>query len=83
MQIGVAYALFVYAIARLSALETTLVGMIEPMLNPIWVFLGTGERPSSWAFVGAALIVGSIVTRAVVTQRDRPEDASFDVPSPS
>jgi drug/metabolite transporter (DMT)-like permease len=83
VQIGVAYALFVYAIARLSALESTLVGMIEPMLNPVWVFFGTGERPSTWAFLGAALIVGSLVVRAVVTQNDRRDDASFDVPAPS
>lgn len=83
VQIGAAYALFTYAISKLSALESILIGMIEPVLNPVWVFFGTGERPSPWAFVGAALIVGSIVARAVVVQRDRPEEVSYDVPSPS
>jgi drug/metabolite transporter (DMT)-like permease len=83
VQIGVAYALFTYAIARLSALETTLVGMIEPVLNPVWVFLGAGEQPSPWAIAGAALIVGSIAVRAWLVARDEPEEPSIDVPAPS
>ena len=62
-QIGLAYALFAYAIARLSALETILLGMLEPVLNPVWVFLGTGERPGAMALVGAALIIASIALR--------------------
>jgi drug/metabolite transporter (DMT)-like permease len=83
VQIGVAYALFAYAISKLTALESTLVGMIEPVLNPVWVFLGTGERPSSWAFLGAALIVGSVATRAVVASRGRDGEVSYDAPAPS
>jgi drug/metabolite transporter (DMT)-like permease len=83
VQIGVSYALFAYAISKLSALESTLVGMIEPVLNPVWVFLGTGERPTPWAFLGAALIVGSVATRAFVAGRERGEDVSYDVPAPS
>jgi drug/metabolite transporter (DMT)-like permease len=83
VQIGVSYALFAYAISKLSALESTLIGMIEPVLNPVWVFFGTGERPSNWAFVGAALIVGSVAARAAVASRDRDADISVDAPAPS
>ena len=71
VQIGIGYALFAYAISKLSALEATLLGMLEPILNPVWVYLGTGERPSSWAFYGAALIIASISTRALVEQKTR------------
>lgn len=73
IQIAVAYALFAYAIARLSALESTLIGMIEPVLNPVWVFLGTGEQPAAWAFAGAALIVGAVVARAFIESPPPPE----------
>jgi drug/metabolite transporter (DMT)-like permease len=84
VQIGVSYALFAYAISKLSALESTLVGMIEPLLNPVWVFLGTGEHPAALAFVGAALIVGSVASRAwTVGRAEADRDASFDVPAPS
>jgi DME family drug/metabolite transporter len=83
IQIGVSYALFAYAISKLSALESTLIGMIEPVLNPVWVFFGTGERPSNWAFLGAALIVGSVAARALVASRSREGDISVDAPAPS
>lgn len=83
VQIGVSYALFAYAISKLSALESTLIGMIEPVLNPVWVYFGTGERPSNWAFLGAALIVGSVAARAAVASRDRDADISVDAPAPS
>lgn len=71
VQIGIAYALFAFAIARLGALESTLMGMIEPVLNPVWVFLGTGEQPAAWAFLGATLIVGAVVARSVI---EKPPD---------
>ncbi len=83
VQIGVAYALFAYAISQLSALESTLIGMVEPILNPVWVFFGTRERPTAWALLGAALIVGSVGSRALVNRREPDRDASFDVPAPS
>jgi drug/metabolite transporter (DMT)-like permease len=73
VQIGIAYALFAYAIAKLGALESTLIGMIEPVLNPVWVFLGTGEQPAAWAFLGAALIVGAVVARSVIEKPPEPE----------
>lgn len=63
VQIGLAYALFSYAIAYLSALEATLIAMLEPVLNPLWVYLGTGEAPSQWAILGGALIVGAVTAR--------------------
>jgi DME family drug/metabolite transporter len=70
VQIGLAYALFMYAIARLSALETMLLGMLEPVLNPVWVYLGTGESPSAWALLGGALIITSITARTLIRARD-------------
>lgn len=79
VQIGVSYALFAYAIAKLSALESTLIGTIEPLLNPVWVFLGTGERPGVWALAGAVLIIGAVATRALLAG-PRASEPSFDVP---
>ena len=35
-------------------------GTLEAMLNPVWVFIGMGERPSPWALVGGLLILGTI-----------------------
>jgi drug/metabolite transporter (DMT)-like permease len=67
IQIGVAYILFTSAMARgLRSLDASIVGYIEPVLNPIWVFLLLGERPSNWAIVGGAIIIASVLAHILV-----------------
>lgn len=67
VQIGVAYTLFTAAMARgLRSLDAGIVGYIEPVLNPIWVFVILGERPSQWALVGGAIIVVAVVCHMLV-----------------
>ena len=46
-QLAAAYALFVKGIRHVPATQAAILGMIEPIANPIWVFLFMGERPSS------------------------------------
>jgi drug/metabolite transporter (DMT)-like permease len=74
VQIGVAYTLFTAAMARgLRSLDAGIVGYIEPVLNPIWVFVILGERPSQWALVGGAIIVVAVVCHMLVeAKRARP-----------
>ena len=70
VQIGVAYTLFTVAMARgVRSLDAGIVGYIEPVLNPVWVFLVIGERPSSWALVGGAIIVIAVVCHTLVEAR--------------
>ena len=60
-QIGISYILFIKGV-RLGTrpLDASLIGFIEPLLNPVWVFLFVGERPSEWAILGGAVIVVTI-----------------------
>jgi drug/metabolite transporter (DMT)-like permease len=46
VQLGIPYLLYARAIPHVSALEAALLPVIEPILNPIWVMLFIGERPS-------------------------------------
>jgi len=69
VQIGLAYIIFAYGIARIAALEASLLGMLEPVLNPVWVWLVLGESPGGWAVLGGAIILGALVLRTVVTER--------------
>ncbi len=65
-QIGVAYTLFTLGIARgVRSLDAGIVGYIEPMLNPVWVFLFIGERPSRWAVAGGAVIIAAVMAHTV------------------
>lgn len=69
LQIGLASLLYSYAVRRISAIEVVLVAVIEPMMNPVWVFLATGEAPSPRAMAGGALIVVAVVVSTLVSLR--------------
>jgi hypothetical protein len=42
--------------------------MIEPVLNPVWVFLGYGETPSFMAIIGGIIIITTISFRAFILE---------------
>jgi drug/metabolite transporter (DMT)-like permease len=66
VQIGVAYTLFTLGMARgVRSLDAAIVGYIEPVLNPLWVFLFLGERPSTWALIGGAIIIAAVTSHTI------------------
>jgi drug/metabolite transporter (DMT)-like permease len=70
VQIGIAYVLFTLAMARgARSLDAGIIGYVEPVLNPVWVFLLLGERPSNWAIVGGAIIIASVIQHTLVKSR--------------
>jgi drug/metabolite transporter (DMT)-like permease len=70
VQIGLAYTLFTLGMARgVRSLDAGVVGYIEPMLNPVWVFLFLGERPAGWAVVGGCVIVAAVLAHTVALAR--------------
>jgi DME family drug/metabolite transporter len=71
VQIGVAYTLFTLGMSRgIRSLDAGIVGYIEPVLNPIWVFLVLGERPSKWALVGGAIIISAVVVHTTLKAKE-------------
>lgn len=61
-QIGLAYLLFTYGVVKgVRSLDASIIGFVEPLLNPVWVFLFVGERPSRWAVLGGIIILAAIV----------------------
>lgn len=81
IQIGFAYLLFGWGVAHVQALEASLIGMLEPVLNPVWVFLFLGETPGWWAVLGGAIIVAAVTARTVVTERARPFSSEAVLPA--
>jgi len=59
-QIALAYFLFTRGLAYVTATQASLTGMLEPIANPIWVFLFLGERPSIFAIAGAVVVLSAI-----------------------
>jgi drug/metabolite transporter (DMT)-like permease len=69
VQLGISYVLYTIAIKRVTALEATLIPLLEPILNPLWVMLLMGELPGPWALVGGALVIGAVLVRGMVMLR--------------
>ena len=67
-QIGLAYAIFSYGLKRVYAIEASLISMIEPVLNPVWVFVGYGEIPSVMAIAGGIIIITAISIRSFILE---------------
>jgi drug/metabolite transporter, DME family len=66
-QLGLSFILITLGLRRVNALEGALLLLIEPVLNPTWVWLVHGEEPGPWSVVGGGLILLGTVTRVVST----------------
>lgn len=67
VQIGLASVFFAYGIKRVSAVSANLIALIEPVFNPVWVFLVLGEAPTAKAVLGGAVIIGSVTAATLVS----------------
>jgi drug/metabolite transporter (DMT)-like permease len=80
LQLGIPYLLYARSIRYLNAMEAVLIQTLEPILNPIWVFLVIDEKPGPWAMAGAIVVLAAVTVRAIlVAQGDRapqPEPAT-------
>ncbi len=65
VQLGLTFIIYTWAIKQLQALEIILISTLEPILNPIWVVVISGEMPSRMAMAGGALVVVAVLGRAV------------------
>lgn len=68
-QLGFSYVLYSAAIRYVTALEAIMVPILEPVLNPVWVFLLVGEQPGPWAVLGGTVVLVSIVSYMLTRSR--------------
>jgi drug/metabolite transporter (DMT)-like permease len=73
VQTAVPYIIYSVAIRHVTALEGTLVPVIEPLLNPTWAFLFLGEVPGFWAVFGGMIILSAVILRAVISTPSAPK----------
>lgn len=62
-QLGLSYILFTMVIKHVSAVEAILIPIIEPLLNPVWVLIITGESPGIYALWGGIIVIAAIISR--------------------
>ena len=71
VQLGIPYWLFSKGLEQVSVQEASLIVLIEPVLNPIWVALIVGELPSNATLIGGICIVGSLGFRYLCHARNK------------
>ena len=75
-QLGLSYVLYVKSTQYCPALACCLLGAVEPLLNPVWVFLFDGERPGLFALVGSVIVIVSITLWCIYGQEKTEPTAS-------
>jgi drug/metabolite transporter (DMT)-like permease len=65
LQMALPYAFFARGLQSTAPAQATLIALAEPILNPIWVWIGNGERPHQATVIGGGLmLVGVLVANA-------------------
>lgn len=68
-QVGLAYVLFDRGVKLTSPVSASLIGLLEAVLNPIWVFLFCGEKVGRFALAGAAVILTAVIINTLPPEK--------------
>ena len=75
VQLGVPYVLFIRALRTVPATDVALIPLVEPILNPVWVWLVVHETPHWSTLLGGALILIALLVRFLGARRAEPAPA--------
>ena len=68
-QIGIASLFLAHGVRYVTAVQSLLTSVLEPLFNPVWVFLVLGERPGPLALAGGVIVVAAVTIRSALTLR--------------
>jgi drug/metabolite transporter (DMT)-like permease len=69
-QQSLGYLLFSKGIKMTSATTSAIIATLEPILNPIWVFLVIGETPSPLAVLGGTIVLATVLIYNTIVTRE-------------
>lgn len=69
-QLGIPYVLYCLALGKCSSFACSLIGAIEPMLNPVWVMLFDGETPGIFALFGSVIVIAAVTIWSVAESKN-------------
>jgi drug/metabolite transporter (DMT)-like permease len=75
VQMGLPYVLFARGLKTIPGHEATGIGLLEPILVPVWVYLAWGDKCAWWTLVGGGLILVGLAIK-YAAPRPRPTAAS-------
>jgi drug/metabolite transporter, DME family len=65
-QFGAGFLLFMTGARLIPAAQSSLIGMLETVLGPLWVWLVLSERPGAASLAGGALILAALLANTLV-----------------
>ncbi len=75
-QLGISYIFYAKGIQKVTALEGILITVLEPLLNPVWVFLFNGEKPTLYALIGGLVVMSSVLHHSLSETSTKRSEAS-------
>ncbi len=69
VQMGIPYVLFARGLRNVTVQEAALITLLEPILNPLWVWLFWGEPVPATTLVGGGWIVAGLLLRSLLGWR--------------
>jgi drug/metabolite transporter (DMT)-like permease len=63
VQMALPYYLVARGVQSISPQEAGTITLAEPLLNPVWAYLISGEQPHGYSIVGGAFILGGLAWR--------------------
>ena len=69
VQFGGGFLLIILGTRQVPATEVALLALSEPLLAPLWVWLGIGERPSTLTLAGGAVVLVAVLARTALALR--------------
>lgn len=79
IQLGIPYILLVLSSKNCPPLACSLLGAVEPLLNPVWVFLFTGEAPGTLALVGGAIVITVVTLWCIWQNKHSPSNVEAEI----
>lgn len=78
-QLGIPYIFYINSLKYITALEAILITVVEPLLNPLWVYIFTGEKPSIFAIIGGIIVIVSVTFRSIYVTKNTNKENSLNI----
>ena len=70
-QLGLGFALFSFGAPLIPVADAALLGVLEPIFGPFWVWLALGETPSRGAVIGGVIVLAALAVHIRAVSRKR------------
>ncbi len=71
VSLGLGYLFFSLGIKRTSAVSAAIITNLEPVLNPVWVFVFLGVFPGVFGIVGALIVLVTVTMHSIIPRRTK------------